>query len=268
MANETKIASLVNPEVMADLVEKKYTDYVKFAEICDIDNTLVGRAGDTITLPQYAYIGNAVDVGELEQIPVVELTATSTPVQVKKIGKSVILSDEAVLSGYGDPMGETEKQFEIAIAGKQDADILAALDGATWTTTPAKIDADAINEALVKMGEDFEGTKFLYVSPAVYSELRKAKAEWIPASQLAGEVAATGIVGMIYGCLVRVTNKLTDKAFIVKPGAVRIFNKRGVLVEADRVIGNQSTQLAVTKHYAAYLYNNTKVVKITATPGA
>jgi hypothetical protein len=63
-----------------------------------------------------------------------------------------------------------------------------------------------------------------------------------------------------------ITNKIatTDTAYIVKPGAVAIFMKRGTQVENDRNIVNKSTTFTADKHYAAYLYDSSKVIKLGA----
>ncbi len=66
MADVTKIANMINPEVMADVVRDKLTDLIKFTPLAKIDTTLQGRAGDTVTLPKFAYIGDAADVAEGE----------------------------------------------------------------------------------------------------------------------------------------------------------------------------------------------------------
>ncbi len=261
----TKLASLINPQVMADMIDRKLVDAMKFTPLCKVDDTLIGRPGDTVTLPQYAYIGDAVDVAELVDFDISELTASTQEVKVKKVGKGVTISDEAVLSGYGDPVGEIGNQLLTSIASKLDNDVLAALDNATLIHGVVTVTPDEVNNALIKLGEDFEGEKYLFVSPASYAALRAA-GDWIPASEIAAGAVLRGVVGMIYGCYVVITNKITtnNKAYIVKPGAVALFMKRGVLVENDRNIINKSTTFTADKHYAPYLYDASKVVKLGA----
>ncbi|MFA5675449.1 MAG: N4-gp56 family major capsid protein [Christensenellales bacterium] len=265
MADETKLESLINPQVLADMIEGKLVNAMKFTPLCKVDNTLVGQPGDTVTLPQFAYIGDATDVSELADIPISELTASSQPVTVKKVGRGATISDEAVLSGYGNPVGEIGNQLLTSIASKVDNDVLSALDDATLIYPVVSVTPNDINNALVKMGEDFEGDKYLFVGAVTYAALRDAK-EWIPASEIAAKAVIGGVVGMIYGCYVVLSNKIatTDKAYIVKPGAVALFMKRGTQVEDARNIVNKSTTFTADKHYAAYLYDSSKVVKLGA----
>ena len=264
MANETKLSSIINPEVLANMVEGKLVNAMKFTPLCKIDNTLVGRAGDTVTLPQYAYIGDAADISELGTYSNAELTATTQKVTVKKIGKAATISDEAIMSGYGDPVGEIGKQLTVAIASKVDGDVLSALDNATLIHPVVAVTPNEINNALVKMGEDFEGDKYLFVGAATYAALRDS-ADWLPASEVAANLVIAGTVGMIYGCVVVITNKITttNRAYIVKPGAVALFMKRGVSLETFRQ-ENDSTKFHANKHYAAYLFDSSKVVKLGA----
>ena len=162
-------------------------------------------------------------------------------------------------------MGEIGNQLLTSIASKVDNDVLAALDNATLIHPVVTVTPNEINNALVKFGEDFEGDKYLFVGAATYAVLRDAK-EWIPASEIAAGAVLRGVVGMIYGCYVVITNKITDTdtAYIVKPGAVAIFMKRGTQVESDRNIVNKSTIFTADKHYAAYLYDSSKVIKLGA----
>jgi hypothetical protein len=264
MANETKLSSIINPEVLANMVESKLVNAMKFTPLCRVDNTLVGQPGNTVTLPQFAYIGDAADIGELGTYNNAELTATTQQVTIKKIGKAVSISDEAILSGYGDPVGEIGKQLTVAIASKVDGDVLAALDNATLIHPVVTVTPNEINNALVKLGEDFEGDKYLFVGAATYAALRDS-ADWLPASEVAANLVIAGTVGMIYGCIVVITNKITttNTAYIVKPGAVALFMKRGVSIETFRE-KNDATTFHANKHFAPYLYDSSKVVKLGA----
>ena len=69
---------------------------------------------------------------------------------------------------------------------------------------------------------------------------------------------------MIYGCQVVVSNKLTSAncAYIVKPGALAIYNKRELLVESDRDIINKSTVITADKYFANYAYNKSAFIKM------
>ena len=99
----TKLQNMINPEVLASMVDGELEFAIKFAPLATIDKTLVGRPGNTVSLPAYKMIGEAADVEEGEAIPVEALATESVDVKVKKAGKGVRITDEAILSGYGDP---------------------------------------------------------------------------------------------------------------------------------------------------------------------
>lgn len=265
--NGTKLANLFNPQVVGDLVEKKLTDAIKFSPLARVDTTLVARAGNTISLPAYSFIGSATDVAEGSDIPISQLTEAPVTATVKKVGKGVQITDEAILSGFGDPMGEAIDQLALAIASKVDDDVLGVLAGIaapmTHTTQGSTLTADDIADALVKFGEDIDGDKVLLISPADYNILRKAK-DWCPASELSANIIVKGTVGEIHGCQVVVTNKLATSGnlYIVKPMALALYMKRDTEVEADRDIINKSTVITADKHYVPYLYDSSKAIKI------
>lgn len=264
--NATKLAELINPEVMGAFAERKLEAEFKFAPLAVVGHELQGQAGDTLTIPVWGYIGKAEDVAEGQPIPISKMGQTKTTVKVKKAGKGIELTDEAVLSGLGDAVGEGEKQLAEAILDKVNKDCFDALIGTTTlqhTVEGGNLNADAVADALVYFKEDVHEGQVLFVSPKRYAQLRKDPA-WV--TVLAGEKFISGQVGEIMGCSVVVSNTMSDdKALIVRAGALGLELKRDTMIESDRDIIHKSTIITIDKHYVAYLKDASKVIKVTIT---
>ena len=270
----TLLANLFNPQVVGYIINKKLVDLMKFAPLAEVDDTLAGRPGDTLTMPYYSYIGDAAVLSENSELSVSTLVASTVSVPVVKIAKGVELTDEAILSGYGDPFGEAANQIALAIASQTDNMVLAKLHAITGgmlseTTSTSTLPAAAdITSALELFGEDIDGVKVALVSPAVYTQMRANTSTWVPASEIAANIAVRGVVGEYQGCQVMVSNKLKSDAtgagdiYIVKPGALRIILKRDILVEYDRDILKFTNVITASKHLAAYLYDSSKAIRI------
>ena len=264
----TYLSSLFNPQVVADLIDTKLTDNMVFAPLAKIDYTLQGRAGNTVTLPYYSYIGAASTVSEGYDIPIKKLTQSTSSVTIVKYGNAVQITDEAVLSGYGNPIGEAAMQIATSIDDAMDNALLAALAANSASdqnyTASAALAPEDVPLALAKFGEDNDGEKALLVTPDFYAQL--IGKNWIPASEIAANVRVRGAVGMAYGCQVIVTNRLktAGNLYIVKPNTLAVFIKRGSMVETDRDILNQSTVLAGSILCAPYLLNPKGMIKLTA----
>src|SRR5699024_8452427 len=99
---------------------------------------------------------------------------------IKKAGKGVEITDEAVLSGYGDPIGEAGKQLLMAIANKVDNDVLAALDTTTLEYTAGTAwNLDTISGAMDIFNDEDDEPMVLILNPKDASKLRKAVAsDW------------------------------------------------------------------------------------------
>lgn len=266
----TYLSSLFNPQVVADLIDTKLTDNMVFAPLAKIDYTLQGRAGNTVTLPYYSYIGAASAVSEGYDIGIRKLTQSTSSVTIVKYGVAVQLTDEAVLSGYGNPIGEAAMQITTAIDDAMDNALLAALAANSASeqnySVSTALAPEDIPLALAKFGEDNDGQKTLLVTPDFYAQLigQPATSNWVPASEIAAEIKIRGAVGMAYGCQVVVTNRLktSGNLYIVKPNTLAVFIKRGSMVETDRDILNQSTVLAGSILCAPYLLNPTGMIKL------
>jgi N4-gp56 family major capsid protein len=273
-ADATLLTNLIDPEVLADYVDKKLVNAIRMAPLAVVDNTLTAKAGDTIKLPSYSYVGDASAVSEGQDIPIAQLTASATPVTVSKIGKAVEISDEAIISGYGNVVEEAGKQILTAInSGIENALLTNMASSATLTKSiAADADpADAIADALVRFGEDIDGDKVLVVDPVFYARLRKADA-WIAGTDVAANLVIKGVVGMIHGCQVICSNRMmgngTYTGYIVKPGALRIFYKRHTLIEFDRDKLAQLNYIIGSNIFAPYVYDTSKLIKLNIENGA
>jgi N4-gp56 family major capsid protein len=190
--------------------------------------------------------------------------------------KAVELTDEAVLSGYGNPVGETNNQLAKAIASKVDNDAMAALQGAqlTYDGSAAKISYTAIVDAIDVFDEEVNTEKVIFVHPKQVTVLRK-DADFISADKYPGHTMVTGEIGKIANCRVVASRKVVDdganyKCPIVKlnndaeteedTAALTIYLKRDTNVETDRVSLARKTDISVDKHYAVALTNTAKVV--------
>lgn len=263
----TMLKNLINPEVLGDFAQSKLVDNIKFAPLADIGTKLQGQPGNTLTMPVWKYIGDAKDLAEGEADTPTLLQATSSKVTVKKAVKSVELTDESVLSGYGDPVGQSGTQLAIAIGSKIDNDVLEALskvDDNRKHTSDTPLNKDVVADAVIKFGEDIDDEMFLYISPAQYATLRKDKDFTMIQNGIA---KITGEVGMIYGVRVILTNKIKEHEskftnYIIKRGALGIELKRGMTMEDGRQILTKSTIISADQHYVAYVKDESKVVKI------
>jgi N4-gp56 family major capsid protein len=266
---QTQLSNLVNPQVMADMISAELPNKIKFAPLATIDRSLVGVPGNTITIPSYAYIGDAADVAEGVAMGTTTLTSSTKQATVKKAGKAVELTDESVLSGYGDPVGESQKQLTLSITSKVDADCVAALGNATLVSdysATGKIAYNGIVDAIDKFGEEDDEPKILFIHTNQKATLRKD-------SQFIANVDnmfMSGVIGEIAGCQVVASGRVPLVAgtpnkynnFIVKPGALSIYLKRDVQVESDRDILKKTTVISADEHYVVSLADESKVVKL------
>ena len=254
----TKRTNLIDPKVLGAYLDVKLIDAVKLSPLVNVDNTLVGQPGSKLELPKYEYIGAAEEVAEGAAMVPVALNATSEEVQVKKAGKAVSISDEAMLAAYGDPVNEIGNQLLLAMADRIEADLYAEMAKATLTHDAAAFNKDAVADALVKFGEDIEGEMYLFIAPKDFAALRKD-----PDFIHVDNGVVTGERGMIHGCRVVVSNRVGENAaYIMKPGALALVMKRNVMVEADRDILKGYNVYACNEHYAVQLRYEDKVIKI------
>lgn len=289
-ATMTVLGNLINPEVMTDMISATLPKKIKFSRIAGVDTTLEGREGDTVTIPKYAYIGDAEDVAEGVALGTVSLTATTTKVTVKKAGKATEISDEAILSAHGDTVGESVNQLAMAVASKIDDDCVKALNTATLTYdgSDGAISYEGIVKAidLLEDESDTPVSKVIFVHPKQVTQLR-LDADFRDLNKYPMPVIMTGAIGSIAGAQVIVSKRVTtdengnyvnpivvvdtadpneattaDK-FATSSPALTIYLKRAVNVETDRDILKSTNVIKTDEHYVVALTNDSKVVLAT-----
>ena len=270
-SNATLLQDLFVPEVVADAIDKKLTHGIRFSPLAVIDDTLVGRPGDELTMASYEYIGDADSVNEGNDIPIAKLSQDTEKVKVTKIGKAVEFSDEALLAGANNDIAEeAAKQVVTSINSKLENDLILAMSNSATLTGTLDLTAGnvthGIADALGMFGEDIDGEKVLLVPPAVYTALVKSDG-WIPNTDAGANIIMSGTVGQIFGAQVVLSNRLTarNEAYIIKPGALRIVMKRNTLVEFDRDILSEMNYIKASKLFAPYVYDKSKVIELTVT---
>ncbi len=276
----TTMANMINPQVMGDMINAKIEALAKITPYAKVDTTLAGVPGDTKTVPSWNYIGDAEDVAEGVEVGLTALTATTTTFTIKKAMKAVGLTQEAINSGLGNPVGQAEMQLAKSIVGKVDNDVLdAALTATNIVDTKAVIGYAGIIDAVTKFEDEEDGIeKVMFISPKQEATLLK-DADFLSADKFQGGVAVNGAIGKIGGCWIKKSNKIKAKSGVyscpiikLEPDsaeteytedelpALTIFLKKETQVDAEWFPKKQQHDITACKYYGVALTNAAKVV--------
>ena len=280
MAELTNITTLINgdvfdPEVVSDMINAKVAKKAVMSGYIKMDSTLNGVPGSTVTVPKWGYIGEAVDLEEGQTIDTSKMAFTTAQYGIKKIGKAVMLTDEAQLSGYGNPVGTATNQIAMAISEKLDNDRVAVLYESknVVDASSAAIKYTAIVDGVDAFGEEEESRKVILIHSKQKTQLRK-DADFLAADKIAPELLTNGAIGRIAGCDVVVSNKVKmEEGVYFNPiikldnaaeteddmPAVTYFLKRGNLVEHKREEG-VGDKIVCTAFGMPALTNESKVI--------
>lgn len=276
----TMMAQMINPEVMGDMINAKIEALAKLTPYAKIDTTLVGVPGDTKTVPSWNYIGDAEDVAEGAEVDLTQMTAASTTFTIKKAMKAVGITQEAINSGLGNPVGQAEHQLAKSIVGKVDNDVLeAALTATNVAAATDVISYDAVVAAVGKFEDEEDGIeKVMFISPKQETQLL-LDPMFTSADRFEGGVAVRGSIGKIAGCWIKKSNKIKAKSGVytcpiikLEPDsaeteytedelpALTIFLKKDVSVDHEWFPKKQQHDITAAKYYGVALTNAAKVV--------
>ncbi|WP_020007402.1 N4-gp56 family major capsid protein [Salinicoccus albus] len=260
---DTTLNNMIDPEVLADMIAYEFDKKIRFTPLAQTDNTLQGQPGSTLKMPAFTYIGDASQVEEGESIPLNKLGTESKEVTIAKAGNGVEITDESILSGYGDPLGEATRQIQQSIAQKVDDDFIQVLSSAVQTTGEDVTTLQGLQNGLDVFENEDDEPVVLVMENSDAGKLRiDAAGNFIQGSELGAERMLNGVYGDILGVQIVRSRKLEPgEAYLVKAGALKYVTKRSVQVETDRDIVRRTTVVTADHHYAPYLYDEQKVVK-------
>lgn len=271
----TKLSDLVNPEVLADMIIEKLKAKISVIGYAKLDTSLEGRAGSEVSVPRRKFDGVAVEVGEGEAIPIRKLVDEIAKYAIKKAGIGAEVTDEAVESGYGDPVNDAVMAIVNAILAKLDMDAMAELlKSNTILTDDGQIDYEAVVNAIDLFEEEEISEKVILVHPTQVTAIRKDEA-FIDRTKYGNEVMVTGEVGSIGGARVKPSKRVegcggyfynpiiqlsTDAEVDDETQALTYYLKRDTNVEFDRKSRFRKTEVTGDQMYVVALTNGEKVV--------
>lgn len=280
MADLTKTTTLVNgdvfdPQVVSDMINAKVEKKAVMMGYVKVNHDLEGTPGSKVTVPKWGYIGEAADYAEGELIDTTKMAYTTAEYGIKKIGKGVRLTDEAQLSGYGNPMGTATNQIALSISDKLDNDRVAVCYDSknVVDASTSVIKYSSIVDGVDVFNEEAESKKVILIHSKQKTQLRK-DSDFLSADKFGPGVMASGAIGRIAGCDVVVSNKVKlEEGVYYNPiikldndneteddlPAITYFLKRGNLVEHKREPG-VADDIICTAHGMAALTNDAKVV--------
>lgn len=283
---KTFLADLVNPEVMADMIADKVEKKIRVIPYAQLDTTLQGRAGDTITVPRWVWDSKAQIVGEGEEIPIRNLGTETAEYSIHKIGIGGNLSDESLLSGHGDPIGALTAGIANSIRQRIDDDAMTELLKATTvydatgnTATGTEINYINTVYAIDKFEEEDNAEKVMFVHPNQVTSLR-LDPNFIDRTKYGNQVMIDGEIGMIGNARIVPTKRVAGcGGYFYSPvlkmamdpetedglPALTYYIKRDTNVETERIARRRLTEITADQMFVVALTNDSRVVLLKTT---
>jgi len=260
----TRTTNVIIPEVLAAMIGAEIPGQLALAgsdAVTVLDN-LKGGPGNTIRIPRWGTIGDFTEVAEGNPMPVVNIAATAATATVKKFARGVEVTDEALLASYEDPLKEVARQFARYAARAADRELIAAAETSTLQHVAAgTITLNDIVDAIGRWDDASNNISALVVHSKVYRDLIKL-AEFKTLTQKADQVIERGVVGMVYGVPIRVSDAITTVAgtpntyrnLLLKKSALGLWYQRNMTVETERDSIKRTTVITADSIFATAMF--------------
>ena len=274
MAN-TINTNVIVPEVYAQLVRDKIAGKVKVAQFLVNLGDLHGKVGETLTMPKWAYIGDAKDWNISTPMDVTQMKQTSTKATIKAIqAPAVKVADYDNEVELGNAIEEAAEQQSIAVGRKYDTDAIACA-----LTSPLKyqlatknaVTQDEMISILGLYGDDRDSADFDAIvihssfAPSFY-KMDMFTSRNLTMTEDGNGIAVNGEIGTFLGIPVVLSDRLYDATnqegfiLVMKKNAISIIPKENPFAEASRDASLRQTTIYLSQFYAMALTDDTAIV--------
>lgn len=261
--------NVIVPDVYADLVRAKISGKVVISQACDVIKKLAsGKVGETLTMPKWAYIGDASDITPGTAMTATSMTQTTTQATIKMVAApAVTVYDYDDETELGDALDEASKQQAISIARKLDTDAITCARKTVLrkqTATKNAVTFDEMNLILGLYGDDANATDFDFI--AIHSNFIPsflAMTGFVSKEQTITKdgngILLNNLLGYFRGIPVIVSDRLYDNTntegyiLTIKKGSLGLIPKEVPFTEVERNASKRSNTIYASQIYAMAL---------------
>lgn len=274
MANTINTGVIV-PDVYAQLVREKIAGKTKVAQFAKVLGDLQGKPGETLTMPKWAYIGDATDWAINTPMTSTQMTQTTTNATIKAIAAPAVkVADYDNEVELGNAIDEASGQQAVAIARKQDTDAIAECLKSPLKkalATKNTVTQTEMIEILGLYGDDRDSADFDAIvihssfAPSFYTMDMFVSREKTMTTDGNG-IAVNGVIGYFLDIPVVLSDRLYDSTntegfiLVLKKGALGLIPKEAPFAEASRDASLRQTTIYCSQFYAMALIDDEAVV--------
>ena len=274
MAN-TINKQIIVPEVYAQLVRERIAGKCKVAQFLVNLGELHGKVGETLTMPKWAYIGDAVDWDINTPMDKTQMTQTSTTATIKAIqAPAVEVADYDNEVELGNAIEEGASQQALGVARKYDTDAIeCALQSPLKYKLATKnaVTQEELIAILGLYGDDRDSADFDAIvvhstfAPSFYQMDMFVKRDLTMTTDGNG-IAVNGCIGYFLNIPVVLSDRLYDATnqegfiLVMKKKAISIIPKENPFAEAERNASLRRTTIYLSQFYAMALTDDEAIV--------
>lgn len=274
MAN-TVNQNVIVPEVYAQLVREKIAGKCKVAQFLVNLGELHGKVGETLTMPKWAYIGDATDWDINTPMDKTQMKQTSTQATIRAISAPAVeVADFDNEVELGNAIEEAASQQALGVARKYDTDAIeCALESPLkyQLAEKNKVTQEELIAILGLYGDDRDSADFDAIvvhstfAPSFYQMDMFVKRDLTMTTDGNG-IAVNGCIGYFLNIPVVLSDRLYDATnqegfiLVMKKKAISIIPKENPFAEAERNASLRRTTIYLSQFYAMALTDDEAIV--------